>query len=298
LRDDIPAPVSMNPGVPRALSDVVMTALSRNPEGRFPSALKMAKALQAAIPSMIYTQEETQKLMAELFGETASLTRALSGLAERGAEPAKLEAAAAKLQEQQPARGVESTKPLARAPAQGTDAFGRLPTGVMHLTDLRDELSPFDVAATEPVVEGASVLSVDDSEISRDFIEAHLETHGFPVLHCGGAAQALELIAQRLPDLILLDVVMPDIDGITLCRMIRERSTQRPFLPIVFLSASSAFEERLDGLAAGGDDFIRKPFQPEELIAIVRAHLRRAAFLELTHAKARAAARRGAGKPA
>ncbi len=299
LRDDIPPPMTMNPGVPRALSDVVMTALSRNPEGRFPSALKMAKALQAAIPSMIYTQEETQKLMAELFGETASLTRALSGLAERRAEPAKLEAAAAKLQEQQqPARGVDSKAPIAHVPTPGTDAFGRLPTGVMHLTDLRDELSPFDVAAAEPVVEGASVLSVDDSEISRDFIEAHLETHGFPVLHCGGAAQALELIAQRLPDLILLDVVMPDIDGITLCRMIRERSTQRPFLPIVFLSASSAFEERLDGLAAGGDDFIRKPFQPEELIAIVRAHLKRAAFLELTHAKARAAARRGVGKPA
>jgi DNA-binding response OmpR family regulator len=170
--------------------------------------------------------------------------------------------------------------------------FGRLPTGVMNLGEVRDQLSPFDVAAAEPVVEGAVVLSIDDSEISSDFIEAHLETHGFPVLRCASPAAALAQFEQRLPDLVLLDVVMPEMNGIQLCRKLRERSTQRPFLPIIFLSASSSEGERLEGIAAGGDDFIRKPFQPEELIASVRAHLQRAAFLELTHAKSRAQARR------
>src|SRR5205814_2317094 len=131
----------------------------------------------------------------------------------------------------------------------------------------------------------------DDSEISRDFIEAHLETHGFPVLHCGTAEEALTLCHQRLPDLILLDVVMPGMNGFQLCRKLRERSTQRPFLPILFLTASTSFEERLEGLTAGGDDFIRKPFHPEELVALVRAHLKRAQFLELQHLKARNASR-------
>jgi CheY-like chemotaxis protein len=286
LRDEIPSPLSLNPGVPKALSDALMTALQRNPDARYPSAVKMARALQGAIPSMIFTAEEAQSLMGELFGEQAAQTRALFGLAQSGAEHRALEAAAVKLQEPTPAR--PEARPAERAPAPATDVFGRLPTGVMHLADLAgDPMSPFDVAANEPVVEGAVVMSVDDSVISRDFIEAHLESKGFPVLHAASAEEALGHIAQRLPDLVLLDVVMPGMNGFQLCRKLRERSTQRPFLPILFLTSVSSFEERLEGLAAGADDFIRKPFQPEELIGLVRAHLRRAAFLELLHARSR-----------
>jgi CheY-like chemotaxis protein len=288
LRDEIPAPIAMNPGVPKALSDVVMVALARNPEARYPSAVKMARALQAAIPSLISTAEEASALMGELFGEAKAQTRALLQLAADKAPVNKLEVAAIKLQE--PATLVPGEKPVRTSQVHlpGTDAFGRLPTGVMQLKDLpAEDESPFDVAANEPTVEGAVVLSVDDSEISRDFIEAHLETHGFPVLHCGSAEEALQLCSQRMPDLILLDVVMPGMNGFQLCRKLREISTHRPFLPILFLTAASSFEERLEGLTAGGDDFIRKPFQPEELVALVRAHLRRAQFLEMQHAKAR-----------
>jgi serine/threonine-protein kinase len=291
LRDDIPAPIAMNPGVPKALSEAVMTALQRNPDARYPSALKMSRAFQAAIPSLIATETEASALMGELFGEAKSQTRALFQLAADKAPLAKLEAAAVKLQEPVTAVPNEKPKPIGELHHTGTDAFGRLPTGVMRLKDLPDDANPFDVAANEPTVEGAVVLSVDDSEISRDFIEAHLETHGFPVLHCGTAEEALALCHQRLPDLILLDVVMPGMNGFQLCRKLRERSTQRPFLPILFLTAATTFEERLEGLEAGGDDFIRKPFQPEELVALVRAHLRRAQFLELQHVKARNARR-------
>lgn len=289
LRDEIPTPISMNPGVPKALSDAVMTALQRNPDARYPSAIKMARSLQGAIPSLIFTQEEASALMGELFADARALTKSLFQLAEAKAPAAKLEAAAIKLQEPVPATPNEPLRAIGEVHHTGTDAFGRLPTGVMQLKDVPRDDSPFDLAANEPTVEGAVVLSVDDSEISRDFIEAHLETHGFPVLHCGSAEEALALCQQRLPDLILLDVVMPGMNGFQLCRKLRERSTHRPFLPILFLTSATSFEERLAGLEAGGDDFIRKPFQPEELVALVRAHLKRAQFLELQHTKARSA---------
>jgi CheY-like chemotaxis protein len=290
LRDDIPTPTSMNPGVPKALSEVVMTALARNPDGRFPSAGKMSKAFAGAIPSLIYADTDAKALMTELFAEQAAQTRSLFTLADRQADVAKLEVAAAKLQEPTPARRDE--RPMARGHQSGTDAFGRLPTGVMALADVREKVSPFDVAGVEPTVEGAVVLTIDDSEISSDFVEAHLETHGFPVLRCASPSAAMAQFEQRLPDLVLLDVVMPEMNGFQLCRRLRELSTQRPFLPILFLTAQSSNEERLEGITAGGDDFVQKPFQPDELVALVRAHLKRAAFLELTHAKSRAQARR------
>ena len=91
LRDEIPSPIAMNPGVPRALSDAVMSALQRNADARYPSAAKMARALQAAIPSLIATQEEAAKLMSELFGEQMAQTRTLFQLAEPKAGELKLE---------------------------------------------------------------------------------------------------------------------------------------------------------------------------------------------------------------
>jgi CheY-like chemotaxis protein len=290
LRDDIPSPISINPGVPRALSDVVMTALHRSPEARFPTALAMAKALQGAIPSLISTAEEATAFMASLFAEPLSQTRTLFKLVDEQVDPGKLEAEAARLQEPAVVKVVAPAADEQRKAGPGTDVYGRLPTGVMKLPEVlaaEVQASPF-----EPSVEGAVVLSVDDSVISRDFIEAHLESSGFPVLHCGSAEEALKLISQRLPDLILLDVVMPGMNGFQLCRVLRQRCWQRPFLPILFLSSASSFHERLQGLEAGGDDFIQKPFHPEELIGLVRAHLKRAQFLEAQFKAARAPARR------
>ena len=72
-----------------------------------------------------------------------------------------------------------------------------------------------------------------------------------------------------------------------LCRVLRERSAARPFLPIVFLTSVGSFEQRMEGLAAGGDDFVLKPYQPAELIAVIRAHLLRAAFREKLQRKAK-----------
>ncbi len=267
LRDEIPTAVSLNPGVPRPLSDVVATALNRAVAARFPNAKEMSRAISSAIPALISTHEEAAQFMRELFADEMHQTQALL---------ATQKGSAAELLK-------DSTRDLGVPRHGGTNVYGPLPTGVIKLEEEEELPAHAPVRerdSAELIVEGATVLSVDDSEISRDFIEAHLESSGFPVLHCASASEALRLIEERLPDLILLDVVMPGVNGFELCKMLRERCTQRPFLPIVFLTSVSSFEQRLEGLAAGGDDFIIKPYHPPELIGLIRAHLRRAAFLE------------------
>ncbi len=277
LRDDIPSPASINPMVPKALSDAVMKALVRHASGRHAGALQLEEALGAAMSGQLFTQAQSAALMRELFGQELRDTEALVA-AEVSRRPMK--SAAQRVGE-------------LGAPAHGdTDVFGPVPTGVMRL-DQTALPPPLQVAPApaprpdrEPAVEGATVLSVDDSEISRDFIEAHLESAGFPVLHCASAEEALALIVERVPDLILLDVVMPRVNGYQLCRMLRERCRARPFLPIVFLTTAASFDQRLLALEAGGDDVIAKPYEPAQLVDLVRAHLKRAAFLERVSAAA------------
>jgi CheY-like chemotaxis protein len=252
---------------------VVATALQRSVTARFPNAREMSRAVGNAIPALISNVDEAAKFMRELFADEMLQTEAL------------LSTPRANL------NLLSDSKRALGVPRHGsTNVYGPLPTGVIRLEE-EDEPPPEktqepESESPELVVEGATVLSVDDSEISRDFIEAHLESSGFPVLHCGSANEALKLIEERLPDLILLDVVMPGVNGFELCRLLRERCTSRPFLPILFLTSVSSFEQRLEGLAAGGDDFIIKPYHPPELIGLIRAHLQRAAFLDKQRTRA------------
>jgi two-component system alkaline phosphatase synthesis response regulator PhoP len=99
-----------------------------------------------------------------------------------------------------------------------------------------------------------------------------LQSEGFTVTTAGTVAEALGEVNRRPCDLILLDIVLPDGDGFTACRRIRERHR----MPIVFLSTKRQLEDRVMGLETGADDYIVKPFEPREMIARVRAHLRRA----------------------
>lgn len=270
LRDEIPSPLSGNPGVPRALSDAVMTALQRNVDLRFKSAADMARAISVAVPALMYTREQAGALMKELFADEQRETDRLIGM--HAGDP-EAQDRVSKLLELGVARG------------SSTAVYGAVPTGVLKLEDVSSDVSDGslgirEAVEAEPPVEGATVLSVDDSEISRDFIEAHLEGAGFPVLAVGTAQEALAMLVERTPDLVLLDVVMPGLNGFDLCRLLRQRTTRRPFLPILFLSSSDTFEQRLEATAAGADGFITKPYEPQALVAIVRAHLKRAAFLE------------------
>ena len=106
--------------------------------------------------------------------------------------------------------------------------------------------------------------------------------------------EALAQLERDRPDLVVLDVRLPDEDGFGLCRQMREQLTDRD-VPILFLSAACTLEERVQGLRAGGDDFIRKPFDVVELTAQVQAHLARVEVLR--SAAARAAQSKSPPKP-
>ncbi len=117
------------------------------------------------------------------------------------------------------------------------------------------------------------VLAVDDTPRNLDVIEAALAREPWD-LHCATSGpEALRLIAATEPDVILLDVMMPGMDGIEVCRQLKGNPTTR-MIPVVLVTALDSPEDRVRGLDAGADDFVTKPFHPSELRARVRAHLR------------------------
>jgi two-component system KDP operon response regulator KdpE len=115
------------------------------------------------------------------------------------------------------------------------------------------------------------ILVVDDEERMVRFIRLNLEHDGFKVIEAYNGSQAINKVRSGLPDLILLDVMMPDIDGFEVLRIIRETST----VPVIMLTAKGEEEDRVRGLELGADDYITKPFSPRELVSRVRAVLRR-----------------------
>ena len=117
-----------------------------------------------------------------------------------------------------------------------------------------------------------TILVVDDEREIADLVEVYLKNEGFPVLKAYTAAEALEIIAQKELSLAILDVMLPDMDGFTLCQKIRESH----LYPILMLSAKVEDMDKIMGLTLGADDYITKPFGMMEFIARVRAVLRRA----------------------
>jgi DNA-binding response OmpR family regulator len=119
----------------------------------------------------------------------------------------------------------------------------------------------------------ATVLIVDDEPIVREVVVRYLERDGHAILEAGDGEQARLLLEQQTPDLVVLDVMLPGIDGLELCRWIRGRSD----LPVILLTARGEEADRIVGLELGADDYVTKPFSPRELAVRVRAVLRRAA---------------------
>ena len=115
------------------------------------------------------------------------------------------------------------------------------------------------------------ILVVDDEARIREVVQYALEKEGFRVATAGDGASALRLIDQGGIDFVVLDVMMPGVDGLEVCRRIRARGRT----PILFLSAKGEEIDRILGLELGGDDYLAKPFSPRELVARVRAVLRR-----------------------
>ena len=118
-----------------------------------------------------------------------------------------------------------------------------------------------------------TVLVVDDEPIVREVVVSYLERDGYRTLEAGDGERARELIEREAPDLVVLDVMLPRIDGLSLCRWIRERSDR----PVILLTARGEEADRVVGLELGADDYVTKPFSPRELSARVRTVLRRAA---------------------
>lgn len=115
------------------------------------------------------------------------------------------------------------------------------------------------------------ILVVDDEERMVRFIRLNLEHDGFQVVEAFTGQQAMDRLRETLPDLVLLDVMLPDIDGFEVLRLIRESND----VPVIMLTAKSEEEERIHGLELGADDYVTKPFSPRELVSRVRAVLRR-----------------------
>jgi len=115
------------------------------------------------------------------------------------------------------------------------------------------------------------ILVVDDEERMVRFIRLNLEHDGFYVIEAFNGSQAINKLRSSLPDLILLDVMLPDLDGFEVLRIIREINT----VPVIMLTAKGEEDDRVRGLELGADDYITKPFSPRELVSRVKAVLRR-----------------------
>jgi CheY-like chemotaxis protein len=123
----------------------------------------------------------------------------------------------------------------------------------------------------------AKILVVDDQAINVQLLKRKLERAGMEVMTANNGLEALERVKQQTPDLILLDLMMPDMDGIEVCQRLQERSDTRS-IPVIFVTARTTKESKLEGLAVGAVDYITKPIDLDETVARVQTQLRFAAI--------------------
>ncbi len=116
----------------------------------------------------------------------------------------------------------------------------------------------------------ARILIIEDEKKIAEILKLYLEREGFSVIHVLTAKDALSLIKEDIPDLIILDLILPDMDGEELCSLIKKNYD----IPVIMLTAKSSEEEKVKGFEAGADDYVVKPFGPKELMARIRARLR------------------------
>ncbi len=251
--EQAPSPLSIVPDLPPALAAVTMKALERNRNARFATARDLALAIEEAAGNTLFDEYAIGAWVREHFPEQLERTRSLLESLDK--------------------REDSLVRAIAGSLAGDTDhQTGR--SRVLVAPPLAGDEATISFDATR----GATVLVVDDSPVGLKLVSLRLEAEGFRVVTCRSGEEALETLEQMKPDLIISDVRMGSLDGFELCARVRERQELQA-LPFIFLSASCSAEERARGLAVGGDDFLRKPFEPADLLARVRAHLHRVAVL-------------------
>ncbi len=129
---------------------------------------------------------------------------------------------------------------------------------------------------TRPDGSPIRALVVDDEETLGDLVQMALRYEGWDVRTALGGQQALQLAREFRPDVVVLDIMLPDIDGLEVLRRLRADGTETP---VLFLTAKDAVDDRVVGLTAGGDDYVTKPFSLEELVARLRGLIRRSSLV-------------------
>ncbi len=138
-----------------------------------------------------------------------------------------------------------------------------------------EQVAPARVDLRRPDGQPVRVLVVDDESTLADLLSMALRYEGWQVRTASNGMAALSAARQFQPDAVVLDVMLPDLDGFAVLRRLREVA---PTVPVLFLTARDAVEDRVAGLTVGGDDYVTKPFSLEEVIARLRALLRRSGF--------------------
>ncbi|MNI08641.1 Transcriptional regulatory protein YycF [compost metagenome] len=123
---------------------------------------------------------------------------------------------------------------------------------------------------------GEKILIVDDEPEIVELISLYLIREGYEVISANNGHQVFDIVIQQQPDIIILDIVLPGMDGIEVCRQLRKTHNT----PILFISCKSEDIDIILGLSMGGDDYITKPFSPSQLVARVKAHLRRNSIID------------------
>ncbi|MEZ5375075.1 MAG: response regulator transcription factor [Acidimicrobiales bacterium] len=124
---------------------------------------------------------------------------------------------------------------------------------------------------------GEHLLIVDDEDNLRSMLSAALRHHGFEISTASNGREALASVGELAPDLVVLDVMMPELDGFEVCRRMRAENNNTP---VLFLTAKDGTEDKVRGLTLGGDDYLQKPFSLEELVARATAVLRRSGSIK------------------
>ena len=126
------------------------------------------------------------------------------------------------------------------------------------------------------MAKNAKILVVDDEQLYRHLVKVNLESEGYEVISASNGEECLEMVSNKHPDMVVLDVMMPKLDGFSTLERIRQFSE----VPVIMLTGKNEESDRVRGLNAGADDYVAKPFSATELIARVRAVLRRSSTVE------------------